>query len=204
MGSRLAASFFVDNTMIDILLKHLPRLRPPDFWDALRLVLGRYWVVTLYRPVNVDGEQQLSRQLHTIAAHAAGMPVVFPVHPRTAKGLRERDGRIPGIHYVDPQGYLDFNYLVKHAMGVITDSGGVTEETTVMDVPCITLRDSTERPETVAIGTNKLIGTNSAGLTSALARLIAGRWKKGAVPEKWEGKAAQRIVAELERLLGAA
>ena len=108
------------------------------------------------------------------------------------------------MNYVDPQGYLEFNYMVKHAKGVITDSGGITEETTVMGVPCLTLRDNTERPETVTIGTNELIGTDPANLGPALARLMAGQWKKGAIPEKWDGKAAVRIVAELERLLSAA
>jgi UDP-N-acetylglucosamine 2-epimerase (non-hydrolysing) len=193
--------FFVGNTMIDTLLKHMPRLRPPAFWQALGLQPARYFVVTLHRPANVDGEQQLLRLLHAIADHAGGLPVVFPVHPRTAKSLCELDAQIPKMHFVDPQGYLEFNYLVKHATGVITDSGGVTEETTVMGVPCLTLRDNTERPETVAVGTNELIGTNPANLPPALERLLAGAWKKGRVPDKWDGKAAERIVAELERLL---
>lgn len=131
------------------------------------------------------------------------VPVVFPVHPRTAKNLRALEVQIPGMHYVDPQGYLEFNYLVKHAKGVITDSGGITEETTVMGVPCLTLRDSTERPETVTVGTNELIGTDPAKLAPALARLLAGQWKKGGIPEKWDGRAAERIVVELERLLRA-
>jgi UDP-N-acetylglucosamine 2-epimerase (non-hydrolysing) len=155
----------------------------------------------LHRPNNVDGEHQLLSLLQSIAAHTDGLPVVFPVHPRTAKSLRELEGRAPRIHYVDPQGYLEFNYLVRHAKGVITDSGGVTEETTVMGVPCLTLRDNTERPETVSIGTNELIGTNPGNLPPALTRLMAGRWKQGRVPELWDGKAAERIVAELGRLL---
>jgi UDP-N-acetylglucosamine 2-epimerase (non-hydrolysing) len=115
--------------------------------------------------------------------------------------LKQLDGGIPRLHYVDPQGYLEFNYLVKHARGVITDSGGITEETTVLGIPCLTLRDNTERPETVTVGTNELIGTNPAKLSPALARLMEGRWKKGAIPEKWDGQAAVRIVAELEHLL---
>jgi UDP-N-acetylglucosamine 2-epimerase (non-hydrolysing) len=131
-----------------------------------------------------------------------GLPVIFPVHPRTARQLRQFDAEIPGLHYVEPQGYREFNYLVQHAKGVLTDSGGVTEEATVMGVPCLTLRDSTERPETVTIGTNELIGTNPANLAPALARLLAGQWKQGRIPEKWDGQAASRIVAELERLLG--
>lgn len=193
--------FFVGNTMIDTLLKQIPRLRPPLFWEELGLRRGEYFVVTLHRPANVDGEQQLLRLLRAIADGTKGLPVVFPVHPRTAKNLRELEGQIPGMHYVDPQGYLEFNYLVKHAKGVITDSGGITEETTVLGVPCLTLRDNTERPETVAIGTNELIGTDSAKLPPALSRVMAGQWKKGAVPDKWDGKAAERIVAELARLL---
>ena len=193
--------FFVGNTMIDTLLKQMPHLRSPVFWNELGLQPGRYFVVTLHRPANVDGEQQLLRLLHAIAEGAGSLPVVFPVHPRTARSLRQIEAEISGLHYVDPQGYLEFNYLVQHARGVITDSGGITEETTVLGVPCLTLRDNTERPETVTIGTNELIGTNPDNLAPALARLLDGRWKQGGIPEKWDGHAAERIVAELERLL---
>jgi UDP-N-acetylglucosamine 2-epimerase (non-hydrolysing) len=195
------AIFFVGNTMIDTLLAQMPRLRPPDFWSTIGLQPGHYFVVTLHRPNNVDGEQQLLRLLQAIAAHTGGLPVVFPVHPRTAKSLRELEGQTPNLHYVEPQGYLEFNYLVKHARCVITDSGGVTEETTVMGGPCLTLRDNTERPETVTIGTNELIGTNPANLPPALDRIMAGHGKTGRIPERWDGQAAVRIVAELERLL---
>jgi UDP-N-acetylglucosamine 2-epimerase (non-hydrolysing) len=193
--------YFVGNTMIDTLLKQMPFLHPPIFWDELGLQEGHYFVVTLHRPANVDGEQQLLALLRAITAATEGLPVIFPVHPRTAKNLSQLDGQIPGMHYVDPQGYLEFNFLVKHAKGVITDSGGITEETTVMGVPCLTLRDNTERPETVTIGTNELIGTDPAKLAPVLARLMAGQWKKGAIPDKWDGKAATRIVARLEQLL---
>src|SRR5437870_7579406 len=116
--------FFVGNTMIDTLLKQLPRLRPPAYWESLKLQPDNYFVVTLHRPANVDGEQQLLRLLHAIVEGTRGLPVVFPVHPRTAKSLRELDGKTPQLSYVDPLGYLEFNYLVKHAKGVITDSGG--------------------------------------------------------------------------------
>jgi UDP-N-acetylglucosamine 2-epimerase (non-hydrolysing) len=107
---------------------------------------------------------------------------VFPVHPRTAKTMREFGALPASLKLVDPQPYLEFNYLVRHAKAVITDSGGITEETTVMGVPCMTLRDNTERPETVEIGTNDLIGTNPAALKPALDRLFEGKWKKGAIP----------------------
>ena len=193
--------FFVGNTMIDTLLKQLPRLRPPACWESLKLEAGEYFVVTLHRPTNVDGEQQLLRLLQAIAKGTRGLPVVFPVHPRTAKNLHGLDNKSPQLNYIDPLGYLEFNYLVKHARGVITDSGGITEETTVLGIPCMTLRDSTERPETITIGTNELIGTDPNKLSPALARLMAGQWKKGAIPPKWDGNAAARIVAHLERLL---
>lgn len=193
--------FFVGNTMIDTLLRQMPNLRPPAFWKELGLQPGQYCVVTLHRPANVDQEQQLLSLLRGIADGTKGMPVVFPVHPRTAKKLHALKDEIPGLAYVDPQPYLEFNYLVKHAKGVITDSGGITEETTVMGVPCITMRDNTERPETVSIGTNELIGTDANNLAPALARLMAGQWKKGGIPEKWDGKAAERIVEILESLM---
>lgn len=193
--------FFVGNTMIDTLLKQLPRLRQPACWESLTLEAGKYFVVTLHRPANVDGEHQLLQLLHAIAKGTCGLPVVFPVHPRTAKNLQDLDGKTPQLNYVDPLGYLEFNYLVKHAKGVITDSGGITEETTVLGVPCLTLRDNTERPETITIGTNELIGTDPSKLSPALARLMAGQWKKGAIPPKWDGKTAARIVEHLERVL---
>jgi UDP-N-acetylglucosamine 2-epimerase (non-hydrolysing) len=193
--------FFVGNTMIDTLLKQLPRFRPPACWKSLKLEQGKYFVVTLHRPANVDGEQQLLGLLRAIAKGTHGLPVVFPVHPRTAKNLTELDRETPELNYIDPLGYLEFNYLMKHARGVITDSGGITEETTVLGVPCLTLRDNTERPETITTGTNELIGTNPAKLPPALARLMAGHWKEGAIPPKWDGKAAERIVDHLERLL---
>ena len=193
--------FFVGNTMIDTLLKNVPRLKPPACWQSLKLASHQYFVITLHRPANVDGEQQLLRLLHAIAEGTQDLPVIFPVHPRTAKNLREAGTKLPSMHYVDPLGYLEFNYLVKHAKGVITDSGGITEETTVLGVPCLTLRDNTERPETIAIGTNELIGTDPSKLPPALERLMAGQWKKGATPPRWDGKAAERIVGQLERLL---
>lgn len=193
--------FFVGNTMIDTLLKNVPRLRPPACWHSLKLEPQKYFVVTLHRPANVDGEQQLLSLLRAIAKGTKELPVVFPVHPRTAKNLRELDSAIPQLHYVDPLSYLEFNYLVRHAKGVITDSGGITEETTVLGVPCLTLRDNTERPETITVGTNELIGTDPNKLPPALARLMAGQWKKGAIPPLWDGKAAERIVEYLERVL---
>ncbi|HMO45597.1 MAG TPA: UDP-N-acetylglucosamine 2-epimerase (non-hydrolyzing) [Rubrivivax sp.] len=193
--------FFVGNTMIDTLLANLPQLRAPAFWAEAGLQPRGYFVMTLHRPANVDDAQGFARLLRAVGEAAAGLPVIFPVHPRTAKTLAALPDKPAGLRLFDPQPYLEFNYLVRHARGVITDSGGVTEETTVMGVPCVTLRDTTERPETVSIGTNELIGTDPAALKPALERLLAGKWKKGAIPQKWDGKTGERIAEVLERLL---
>jgi UDP-N-acetylglucosamine 2-epimerase (non-hydrolysing) len=196
-----SAIHFVGNTMIDTLLANMDRLRPPSFWDEHRLEKGRYFVMTLHRPANVDSGDTFQRMLDAIAAGTRGERVVFPVHPRTAKTIRE-GARVPAsILLVDPQPYLEFNFLVRHAKAVITDSGGITEETTVMGVPCMTLRNSTERPETVTIGTNELLGIDPAALGPALDRLFAGDWKRGAIPPLWDGKTSERIVEVLERVL---
>jgi UDP-N-acetylglucosamine 2-epimerase (non-hydrolysing) len=187
--------------MIDTLLTNMDRLSPPAFWGELGLEAGGYFVVTLHRPANVDETDRLLAMLLAIGTGCRSLPVVFPVHPRTAKTIHKLDGLPGNIKPVEPQPYLEFNYLVKYAKAVITDSGGITEETTVMGVPCMTLRDSTERPETVSIGTNELLGTNPANLKPALDRLFAGQWKRGGIPEKWDGKTGERIVEHLERLL---
>lgn len=193
--------FFVGNTMIDTLLKNLPRLRPPSFWTEEGLQPGQYFVMTLHRPANVDDPVAFARLLAAVCNHVRGLPVVFPVHPRTAKTLQGISQPLPGLLAVDPQPYLEFNYLVRNAKAVITDSGGVTEETTVMGVPCMTLRDTTERPETVTTGTNELIGTDPAALPPALDRLFAGHWKTGSVPQLWDGQTGPRIAAALDALL---
>lgn len=195
--------FFVGNTMIDTLLGNMDRLRAPAFVEELGLEPGGYFVLTLHRPSNVDATGPFAALLAAIAEGTRGLPVVFPVHPRTARTLRELPDFPDSIHLVDPQPYLEFNWLVKHTKAVITDSGGITEETTVMGVPCMTLRDSTERPETVTIGTNELLGTDPAALQPALDRLFAGEWKKGGIPQLWDGQTAVRIVRELDRLLTA-
>jgi UDP-N-acetylglucosamine 2-epimerase (non-hydrolysing) len=193
--------FFVGNTMIDTLLANWDRLQRPTFWEAFGLTPGNYFVLTLHRPANVDAAGEFGRLLRAILEGTRGMPIVFPVHPRTAKTLQSL-GQLPGdLRLVEPQPYLEFNYLVKHSKAVITDSGGITEETTVMGVPCMTLRNNTERPETVILGTNELLGTDPAALKPALDRLFAGMWKKGNIPELWDGKAGNRIVDALEILL---
>lgn len=192
--------FLVGNTMIDTLFHNINRLQQPTVWAEKGLVAGHYLVATLHRPSNVDDTAQLLRLLTILRDKTKGLPVIFPIHPRTAKMLTGTDFFADNIHFQEPMGYLEFNYLVKNALGVITDSGGITEETTVMQIPCITLRDSTERPETVEIGTNELVGTQPEALLPALEKLLDGNWKKGGIPPLWDGATADRIVGVLQRL----
>lgn len=193
--------FFVGNTMIDTLIKQMPRLRQPPVWETAGLQPKEYFVVTLHRPANVDQEGQLRVLLQEIIQLSRGLPVIFPVHPRTAKVLAGTGVDAPNLYMTEPMSYLEFNYLVRHAKAVITDSGGITEETTVMGVPCMTLRDSTERPETCLTGTNELLGTSPEALRPAMERLFAGAWKKGGIPALWDGRTAERIVGHLISLM---
>lgn len=189
--------FWVGNTMIDTLLKNRKRFQQPHFWTELGLQKNDYLVITLHRPANVDQDNNLKVLIDEIMANSQGLPLIFPAHPRTAIILARLGINYKNLHIIEPLGYLEFNYLVENARAVITDSGGITEETTVMGVPCITLRDNTERPETVTIGTNELIGTNPRSIEPAMKILFSGKWKKGGIPELWDGKAGQRIVNAL-------
>jgi UDP-N-acetylglucosamine 2-epimerase (non-hydrolysing) len=191
---------FVGNTMIDTLLKNEVKLQQPTVWETAKLSKQNYFVLTLHRPTNVDDEFRLKELLNTIISGVNGLPIIFSVHPRTAKNLQEIGIESNNLFMIDPMPYLEFNYLVKYAKAVITDSGGITEETTVMGVPCFTLRDNTERPETVEIGTNELIGTDIKKLPVALEKLFDNKWKKGNIPPLWDGKTGKRIVDILNRL----
>ncbi len=196
-GIEKQSIFYVGNTMIDTLLKQRPNFRKPAIWDEIGLVEKQYLVMTLHRPANVDEEWKLKQLLQEIIDNSGNLPLVFPVHPRTAKILTNLGISDPRLHMIEPLGYLEFNYLVERCKAVITDSGGITEETSVMRVPCMTLRDNTERPETMTMGTNELIGTNPAAIKPALEKLFSGNWKQGSDIPLWDGKTAERIVEKL-------
>jgi UDP-N-acetylglucosamine 2-epimerase (non-hydrolysing) len=195
--------FWVGNTMIDTLIKHRPHFKKPAVWDEIGLKEGNYIVMTLHRPANVDEENKFKELLEEIINSSNGIPIIFPVHPRTAKIINAvlGDNAIAtNLHMIEPLGYLEFNYLVERSKAVITDSGGITEETTVMGIPCMTLRDNTERPETITMGTNELLGTDPKAIKPAMEQLFKGNWKKGSIPELWDGKTADRIVEILLNL----
>lgn len=189
--------FLVGNVMIDTLFKNLERLKQPDFWEDLQLSPQSYFVMTLHRPSNVDEEHQLTTLISTIAENAQGKSIIFPVHPRTKKLLQNFNLSYDNLHFVNPQGYLSFIYLIKHAFAVLTDSGGITEETTMLNVPCLTFRDTTERPETCKIGSNVLVGNDLNKINVAFKKLNSGLWKTAQVPYLWDGKTAERIIKHL-------
>jgi UDP-N-acetylglucosamine 2-epimerase (non-hydrolysing) len=192
----------VGNVMIDTLVRLLPRAdeRWPGLRTALDLAPGAraaqgYALVTLHRPSNVDEPEGLRAIMRALRGIAGEVPIVFPVHPRTRRRLEDLGLHEPGprLRFVDPVGYLDFLALQRHATAVITDSGGVQEETTFLQVPCLTLRNNTERPVTVEEGTNVLVGQDMDRLRSEVARVLAGGSKRGRVPPLWDGAASGRI-----------
>jgi UDP-N-acetylglucosamine 2-epimerase (non-hydrolysing) len=192
--------FFVGNTMIDTLKKNINRLQEPPIWNYANLTKHNYIVLTLHRPANVDNSEKFEALMLQILINAHDTPIIFPVHPRTAKIIESLKLENSNLYLAEPMSYLEFNYLVRYAKAVITDSGGITEETTYMKVPCITLRDNTERPETVTMGSNELIGTNPDAIRPTLDDLFAGKWKKGKIPPLWDGKTGKRIVSKLMEL----
>ena len=197
LGVEKDSIFFVGNVMIDTLRKNELRFKQPKLWNELGLTEKKYFVMTLHRPSNVDEERLLVSLITKLTSLAKDYPIIFPVHPRTKKLLEGLNLNFNNLHYIDPLGYLEFNYLVKHAFAVLTDSGGITEETTVLNVPCLTLRENTERPETCEIGTNVLVGNDSTKIENAFKTLFSGTWKQGRIPELWDGKAAHRITNHL-------
>jgi UDP-N-acetylglucosamine 2-epimerase (non-hydrolysing) len=190
----------VGNIMIDSLLVHLPRARQSPLIRDLELRDREYAVLTLHRPANVDEEKQLHDLISTMASVAEHLPIVFPVHPRTRKNLDNL--RLPSrnIRAIDPVGYLDFLGILSRSKFVITDSGGIQEEATVLGVPCLTLRQNTERPITVEVGTNTVVGTDPQAILSTVSSILDGSYKtRSSVPPLWDGRTADRILDELLR-----
>ncbi len=199
-GTDPSRIFFVGNIMIDTLFWARNRTTRPPVLDQLSLEDRKYFVITLHRPSNADNIPKMKEILATIESGVGDFCGIFPVHPRTAKNLRQLNLKSDKIVLIDPLSYFEFVYLVEHSRAVITDSGGVQEETTVLNVPCVTLRANTERPETVTIGTNELVGDDMRKLSDALTRINSGNPKKGQVPDLWDGNTAKRIVDVLSAL----
>jgi UDP-N-acetylglucosamine 2-epimerase (non-hydrolysing) len=193
-GVEKANVHFVGNVMIDTLYQNLSRITEPVFWTSFQLQTENYIILTLHRPSNVDEEQSLIRLLQGIDKLAGDKKVIFPIHPRTKAILGETTLELKNIVFVEPQGYLNFMYLIKNSFAVITDSGGISEETTVLGIPCFTMRNNTERPETQSIGTNTLAGTSLENLNRLFKEFTLQGKRKAGIPELWDGKASERII----------
>jgi UDP-N-acetylglucosamine 2-epimerase (non-hydrolysing) len=196
--------YFVGNVMIDSLRHFLPIAQKSPIGDELHLKNGADWrrfaVLTLHRPSNVDSTEKLGELLGAINEVAVSLPVIFPVHPRTQQRLAQAGLHShPDLRFVRPVGYLDFLCLLSKAALVLTDSGGIQEETTALGIPCLTLRENTERPVTISQGTNLLVGTDPAKIVAAARTSLSGSQKPGRVPALWDGNAAPRIVEILLR-----
>lgn len=198
--------FFVGNTMIDSLHFALPAARRSLILQSLSLTPKSYALVTLHRPTNVDVPGQLSMILNMLAEFSAQRPMVLPLHPRTRRnieafGMQKAIEQAPGLRIMDALGYIDFLALLIHADFVLTDSGGIQEETTALGIPCLTMRTTTERPVTCELGTNILVPPQEELLRRALAELMEGKRKSGIVPPLWDGHAAERIVDVIRRIV---
>jgi UDP-N-acetylglucosamine 2-epimerase (non-hydrolysing) len=192
---------FVGNVMIDTLARLLPQVEQmwPELSSDYRVKPGSYGLVTLHRPSNVDDPQMLRRLMENLQTLAKDIPLVFPMHPRTRRNLSAfgLEHGSAALHVVDPIGYLEFLAFQKNAAVVITDSGGIQEESTYLGIPCITMRQNTERPVTVLQGTNHLVGQNMEMLGNIFRDVLSGHVKKGAIPPLWDGQAGKRIARVL-------
>lgn len=197
LGSDPENVHFVGNVMIDTLYQNINRISAPDFWNEHQLTEKNYIVLTLHRPANVDEVSSLVELLQGIDNLVNDKKIIFPIHPRTQSILRESKIEFKNILFVSPQGYLNFMFLIKNSFAVITDSGGISEETTVLGIPCFTMRDNTERPETETIGTNTIVGTSFLNLKKTFDSFLENGKRKSGIPELWDGKASERIISIL-------
>ncbi len=194
-GIRAEKIHRVGNVMIDSLIRLLPDAKPA----SMNNFPERYALLTLHRPSNVDDNASLQNILDAILEVRGQLTVIFPVHPRTRQRIEQFGIRVDKLQFMEPVPYIEFLSLLRHATVVITDSGGIQEETTYLGVPCLTLRSNTERPVTVTLGTNVLIGQDPGRLRIELSKILAGKQKKGSVPSLWDGHAAERIVEVLRK-----
>jgi UDP-N-acetylglucosamine 2-epimerase (non-hydrolysing) len=200
--------FFVGNVMIDTLNKHRARAEQMGTPARFNVQPGQYVLLTLHRPSNVDDPQVLERIVETLIVIQQDVPILFPAHPRTTQklgdfGLWSRIAEAVNLQVIEPLGYLAFLDLMSHARLVLTDSGGIQEETTILGVPCLTLRENTERPVTILEGTNQLVGTDPQRILSATQQILAAEYPgKQSLPELWDGHAAERIVTILKQKAG--
>ena len=193
----------VGNIMIDTLMRHLPVATLDRIADRVRVTEKGYGVLTLHRPSNVDDPAVLRRILDAIAEISTAMPVVFPVHPRTRERLRTfgMDDLLARVTLTDPLGYIDFLSLTSHARIILSDSGGLQEESTALGIPCLTLRENTERPVTITHGTNRLVGTQTDAILAGYAEAIANEHAPHRKPPLWDGRTAGRVAAVLQTFL---
>jgi len=199
----LGKAVLVGNVMIDTLVANLSRARNSDIRARLALENREYAVATFHRPSNVDSNESAAKVVGALRLVARFFPVVIPVHPRTKEsfdrfGFLDSLDATPGLQLVEPMGYFDFIGLVDQCKVVVTDSGGIQEETTYLGVPCLTMRENSERPSTIRVGTNVLIGSDLERLRVELENVSSGKFKKGLVPALWDGMAAERITADIE------
>jgi len=195
---------FVGNVMIDTLLQHRAKADQSTILEDLALADGGYAVVTLHRPANVDNRESLAGLIEALEHIQNDLTIVFPAHPRTrAKfeefGMNSRLAAMSNLRILDPIGYLDFLKLISSAKVVLTDSGGIQEETTILKVPCLTLRENTERPITLEVGSNRLVGSDPSKIIAAYQEIITGTAANSEIPPLWDGRAAERIVEVLQR-----
>lgn len=193
--------FLSGNVMIDTLLRFREKAQQSTVLDRLGIEPKRYAVLTMHRPSNVDDTERLKELLRILRMLAEELPVVFPVHPRTQKQIEAANLDLSGLILAPPQGYLDFLRLMSDARLVLTDSGGIQEETTILQVPCLTMRENTERPVTVDQGTNRLVGTKPAVILDAARSVLRNGSRPGQVPELWDGRAGARVIDVLEQKL---
>lgn len=194
--------FLVGNVMIDTLLKNKTKAEDSDILNQLNLNGDGFCVMTLHRPSNVDDPVVFGKILDALEVIQNDMPIIFPIHPRTRQNLvslhlNRRIKDMPNLQLVEPLGYLDFLKLMTSAQLVLTDSGGIQEETTILKVPCLTLRENTERPITVEIGSNQIVGTDPDTIIEAYRQVINGKRRESQIPPFWDGHAAERIVSIL-------